>query len=190
MRRLQPRKPKNTNIPRSSFDFISQVKQFFSGFPFVLVVKGDSKARCVCYNDLEHSYNSKCQICAGTGWIPVIEKHRAYWQSSGRNSTQLPRLMDVQEPAVIESNTKMFYFYANAVLHESDTIVIAKFGNELPSYDTMEFYQVNHLEPKFDEHGNVIFIRAACERMLIDAQARTVAIYNLRNTIRTVEIPK
>jgi hypothetical protein len=175
-----------TECPSS---YIATVKRLFAGLPMVLLVREDTKIRCTCYNDLEHSYDIKCQICVGTGWIPALEKHHAYYQSSGTPS-QLPRLLDVQEPAVINSNARMFYFYANATVNEGDTIVILRFNERnIPLFETMEFFTVNHTEPKFDENGIYVYTKAAAEKAPIEAKSRSVAIYNLYNTAKQIDIP-
>jgi hypothetical protein len=177
-----------SNIPEPMFDLLVDVKELFSGFRHVLVIKDSLKVHCSCYNDLEHSFDTNHDICIGTGWIPTIENHKAWFQVAGVPQS-LPRILDLVEPAITGINAKFFYFFRNAIVNVGDEIVIAQFDNNgLPMLDTAEFYVVNHSEPKYDEQGRLIFHKISSERNTVGAQKRSLNLFNQKGIIKDIPL--
>jgi Xaa-Pro aminopeptidase len=186
MKHLKPRSKKTPQT--SSFDFAAQVRQLLSQMPYSLIIKDEKKGHCDCYDVLEHSYDTKCPICAGTGYIPTIIKVRGYHQSAGL-PTSMPRVTELLEIGNVSINTETFYFAPNVGVKVGDIIVICNFNeNGTPKFETMEFYVVNHCDLKFDETGTNIFYKLSCERDPVDAKIRSTVVYKLQNAIKEVPI--
>jgi hypothetical protein len=183
LKHLRPRKKQ----PELLSPLLKEVRDLFSGFRFVLLIRNTQKIKCTCYNDLERSYDSGHDVCLGTGWIPTIEKHRSWYQMASVPQS-LPRVIEVLEPAATAINAKFFYFFRSAHVEVGDEIVITEFGEDgLPVFQTAEFYTANHPEPKYDETGELIFWKVACERSIAESESRSMALYQIRDSIK--EIP-
>lgn len=185
MKYLRPRGKKQPEDPMS---IIWQVRELFSGFRYVLVIRNTKKVKCSCYNDLERSYDSGHDICLGTGWIPTIEKHRAWYQMASVPQS-LPRMIEVLEPVSTAVNAKFFYFFRSAHIDNGDDIVITEFGEDgLPLFQTAEFYTANHSEPKYNEQGQLVYWKVACERSLTDSDKKSMGLYKMRHLIKEVPL--
>lgn len=171
-----------------SFNLQQEVRDFFSTFPFALIVKNSQLIRCYCYNPMTRSIDTKCKTCLGTGWIPTIEKHRC-WHNIALRGESLPHLIKNIDPANVVVDERAFYFLPEASPRIGDYIVVADFGSDgLPSYHTQQFYRVNYADPKVDEKNILTYYKVSTENDPIDAEIKSFNLYNMKSSIKIVPV--
>jgi hypothetical protein len=73
---------------------------------------------------------------------------------------------------------KFFYFLPEVKPSMGDYVVVAEFGKSmLPVLSTMEFYEINHVDGKFDETGTIVFYKTASELDPIESKIKSFYIY-------------
>lgn len=165
-----------------------EVRNFFSTFPYVLIVKNNTKIRCYCYDAQTDSSDTKCPSCLGSGWIPTIEKHRC-WHNTAIAGDTLTHLISVLDPGAVVVDERAFYFLPEASPQTGDYIVVADFDkNGLPRYRTQQFYKVNHSDLRFDDHGVPTFYKASAKKDPVDAKIKSFNLYRMRNKIMIVPV--
>jgi hypothetical protein len=182
MRMLKPKAA--SGFMNNGFDLERQVRAFFQGFPFILVIKDKLKFHCVCFDEAFQTFDLKCPYCLGTGFIPSVERHRAYNHSNLR-TTMLPTLIQVSEESQVGSEYRVFYVLPEATPEENDMVAICDFkSNGLIIPGTMYFFEVGYSDIKRDENGKHIYSRIFCHRDPVDTKIRSFNIQQIQGKIR------
>ncbi len=164
--------------PRTStLDMKKEFDEFISSMPYCLVVRANRQVRCICYNPIVVSFNNKCPLCLGTGWVKSIERYRHYTRVGSVPET-LPRLIRTFEPGTVAIESRYFYLPSEARPEEMDLVVRAAFNRlGVPLPGTMEFYKINHVDPKFDENGRIVYYRASTEIDPVDSEVKNIYVH-------------
>lgn len=146
-----------------------------------LLVRTDTRTRCSCWNEKKQESDRNCPFCFGLGFIPIVEKHTVRNMQTGLTQQQ----PDFGELDVI---LPTYWFRYNARILKQNLIVEVDWSpSGKPIYSGGPIYQVQNIDKKVFENGQVVFQRVTCKDEPINKQIRGIRISNM-NGIMNYEI--
>lgn len=142
-----------------------------------LLVRVDTRTRCSCWNEKTQESDRNCPICFGLSWIPIVEKHTV--RDMETDLTQ-------QSPSLGQIDVKMptYWFRHDARIAKQNLIIEVDWSpSGKPIYNGGQIYQVQNINPKRYENGQVIFQVVTCKDEPINKQIRGIRISNTNGII-------
>jgi hypothetical protein len=143
-----------------------------------LLVRTDTKTRCSCWNEKKQESDRNCPICFGISWVPIVEKHTVRNMQTGLTQ-QDPMFgnLDVVLPT--------YWFRNNANIAKQNLIVEVDWSpSGKPVYNGGNIFQVQNIDKKMFEGGQVIFQRVTCKDQPINKHIRGIRIANVNGIIK------
>lgn len=156
-------------------DFEGILRDF--GFNLLLVRMG-TELRCSCWNEKNQEADRSCTSCFGLGKVPIIEKHTSRSQVMSIPQT-LPRAVSLSTPGEMMSSAKAYFFKPDVKIGVKDLIVEVDWSDAAkPIYTGGEILEVNFIDKKMFEKGQVSFIKAYVASQPIARDVRGIRISN------------
>ncbi len=165
-------------------DFKDMLKQFGNN---ILLVRQGNQLRCSCWSEKNQETDRKCPSCFGLGTVPIIEKHTVRSQVMSIPQT-LPRAVSMASLGDIVSSGRAFYFLPDVKIKIKDLIVEVDWSTTgKPTYNGGDICEVNFIDSKRFENGQLTFLKVFVEGKAIERQIRGIRIAN-SNGIKNYEI--
>jgi hypothetical protein len=149
----------------------------------VLLVRTDAKLRCSCWNEKKQEADRLCPICFGMGFVPTIEKHTARSQWTGPNNSLA---VAMQQGQLGDMNVvgRQYYFRHTARVKEQCLIVEVDWSaTGKPIYNGGGIFEIQNVDRKVFEHGQVAFQKVMCKDEPVQKQIRGIRIANVNGVI-------
>ena len=143
-----------------------------------LLVRTDTRTRCSCWNEKKQESDRNCPICFGLSWVPIVEKHTVRNMEVGLTQ-QMAGFgeLDVKLPT--------YWFRYNAVIQKQNLIVEVDWSpTGKPVYNGGPIYQVQNIDKKVFENGQVAFQKITCKDEPLNKQIRGIRIANVNGIIK------
>ena len=155
---------------------------------YILLIKPSKKIKCICWNDLSQSADSKCPICLGTGFTIKVERHISL-SFTASVTESLPRLKRVAEPSSLTIDGKYFYLKTNSRVSQGDVIVEASFDKFGRPYGQFELFNVNQVS-SFRLKNKIVYHRVACPESPINSDIKAFNLKKMAGKINYYPIYK
>jgi hypothetical protein len=165
-------------------DFKDILKEFGNK---ILLVRQGNQLRCSCWSEKNQEADRECPSCFGLGMVPIIEKHTVRSQVMSIPQT-LPRAISPGSPGEMISSGKAFYFLPDVLVKIKDLVVEVDWSpSGKPIYNGSDICEVNFIDPKRFENGQLTFLKVFVAGQAIEKQIRGIRIANT-NGIKNYEI--
>lgn len=143
------------------------------GFP-ALLIKPNKKIRCVCWDEITQSADSKCSYCIGTGYYVSIDRVLVTTKVASVPET-LPKLIKPSMTTNIAIEGRSFYLDKSTVPSRGDLLAVCEFKGAYPRLP-MEIYELNHVEPYRSNKGQIQYFRASSSVDPVNSDIRAITI--------------
>lgn len=153
----------------------------------ILLIRQDANIRCSCWKEKEQESDRECPYCFGLGMVPIIEKHTVRDMVNTIPET-LSRATTNTPFGAMAVPSQAFWMRYNVNVKTQDLIVPVEWsGGGKPVYTGGAIYEVNHVDPKRWERGEIIFKKVSVKDQPIQKSIRGINIVNT-NGIKNYQI--
>lgn len=118
----------------------------------ILIQRKSMKVKCSCFDELNKSGDSKCNICLGEGLLYKVQKERSIFQ---KNSPQSNSEIKQTNLGYINQSKFNLYLKANVKPSVNDKIFMASWQYDLP-IELKRVLRIETVNPIIDNRGNTL----------------------------------
>ena len=141
----------------------------------VLVLRKNTKTRCICYDPLLQASDRDCPYCFGMGVVPIAEKHLIRDMDMKVPDT-LPYIASQQLYGKLAVSSRSYFFKKDAKIAIEDLIIDVDWIGNQPVYKDGGIYEISHIDPQRFLNGEVVFQKVYVKDQPVEKAIRAIRI--------------